>query len=141
MMDKTIILQRYTNEADIWRDAWRIVYPGAANPTAVASTLAKASSFIVQRDGTDAAKKHTALRLMCGQLASLFNVDWTGGPAELYDEVKTKVDKIERGYIDICFECGAYGDFPCRDKGINGGRLVDHEHRPHTMDRDFTDYK
>lgn len=134
---------RYTDEADIWRDAWRIVDPGAANPTAVANNLAKASSFIIHRDGTAAARKHPALRLMCGQLASLFNVDACGGPADIYDRVKSAVHNLDR-FPDVCLTCGTFGDFPCRDQHDNahGGKSnqTDHVNRPHTMERNFTDY-
>ncbi len=141
----TRITQDYTNEADIWRDAWRIADPGAANPVAVARTLFAASAFLLHSIGTDAVKNHPALRLIAAQLASLYNVNADGGGG-LGDEdsafitsVKSMVDKLER-FQDVCLTCGAFGAHPCKDKGAQAFQLMDHDGRTHTVDRDFTDY-
>jgi hypothetical protein len=73
-------IEYYTDEADIWRDAWRIADPGAVNPVAVARTLFKASAFLMHKvEDTASVKKHPALRLIAAQLASLYNVDSDGG--------------------------------------------------------------
>jgi hypothetical protein len=73
------IIQNYTDEAEIWRDAWRIADPGAANPVAVARTLFAASAFLDHQIGTDGVRKHPALRLIAAQLASLYSVNADGG--------------------------------------------------------------
>jgi hypothetical protein len=73
------IIQDYRNEADIWRDAWRIADPGASNPVAVARTLFAGSAFMIRQTGTDGVRKHPALRLIAAQLASLYNVNSDGG--------------------------------------------------------------
>lgn len=133
------------NEKAIYRDAWRIAEPGAANPVAVARTLHLASAALLHDIGTDIVKKHPALRLMAGQLSYLFNVSALGADEEDYAKVKTVLNKIESGAVDICFVCGAYNDFPCIDqhKNSHGGKLnqTDHARRPNTMprrmDRDF----
>jgi hypothetical protein len=140
-----ISTERYTNEADIWRDAWSIADPGASNPVAVARTLFKASSFLNHQIGTDGVRNHPALRLIAAQLASLYNVNADGGGG-LDDEdsafitsVKSMVDKLER-FQDVCLTCGAFNDFPCRDKGAQAFRMMDHDGRPQTQNRDFTAY-
>jgi hypothetical protein len=139
----TRITQDYTDEAEIWRDAWRIAEPGAANPVAVARTLFAASAFLLHEIGTDAVRKHPALRLIAAQLSSLYNVDALGGSpddAPFINQVKSMVNKLD-SFSDVCLNCGAYNDYPCRDKGARAFRLMDHDGRPHTMDRDFTDYR
>jgi hypothetical protein len=133
------MIEEYTNEADIWRDAWRIADPGAANPVAVARTLFRASAFLLHDIGTDAMRKHPALRIIAGQLSYLYSVGSLGADMQDYDKVKEIVGKLDN-YSDVCLKCGAYNDFPCRDKGSRTFRLVDHDGRPHTQDRDFTDY-
>ena len=81
--EKHIVIDRYTDEVDIWRDAWRIADPGASNPVAVARTLYAASSFLMRKlEDTDSVKKHPALRLIAAQLASLYNVDSDGGSSD-----------------------------------------------------------
>jgi len=140
-----IEIDRYTNEADIWRDAWRIADPGASNPVAVARTLFRASSFLLHDIGTDAVRKHPALRLIAAQLASLYNVNADGGggldsnDSAFISEVESMVHKLDTR-VDVCLKCGAYNDFPCRDKGAQAFRLMDHEGRSQTQDRDFTNH-
>jgi hypothetical protein len=136
----TRITQDYTNEADIWRDAWRIADPGAANPVAVARTLFAASAFLLHDIGTDGVKNHPALRLIAAQLASLYNVNADGGGG-LGDEesafitsVKSMVDKLDR-FSDVCLKCGAFADFPCRDAGHF---VPDHDGRPYSQKRNFS---
>src|SRR5580765_4876953 len=73
------MIEEYTSEADIYRDAWRIADPGASNPVAVARTLFRASSVLLHDIGTDGVKKHPALRLIAAQLASLYSVNADGG--------------------------------------------------------------
>ena len=80
----------------IWRDAWRIADPGASNPVAVAGTLAAASSALLRELGTASIRKHPALRVMAGQLASLYNVNSIGADVEDYDKVKTYVDELDK---------------------------------------------
>lgn len=76
-------IEYYKDEADIWRDAWRIADPGASNPVAVARTLFKASAFLMHKlEDTASVKKHPALRLIAAQLASLYNVDSDGGSSD-----------------------------------------------------------
>jgi hypothetical protein len=91
------------DEAAIYRDAWRIADPGAANPVAVAATLAAASSALLHDNGTDYVKKHPALRVMAGQLSSLYNVSSLGADLEDYDRVKDVVD----GKPGTCLLCTA----------------------------------
>ena len=135
----TRIVQDYKNEVEIWRDAWRIADPGAANPVAVARTLFAASAFLLHDIGTDGVQKHPALRVIAGQLSSMYSVDSAGADLADYDRVQTMVDKLEH-HSDVCLTCGAYNDFPCIDEGAAGFRLMDHNGRPHTQERDFGDY-
>lgn len=96
----TRIIQDYRNEEEIWRDAWRIADPGAANPVAVARTLFAASAFLLRETGTDGVRKHPALRLIAAQLASLYNVDSDGGShdgAPFIEYVKNVVDQMNDG--------------------------------------------
>lgn len=92
-----IEIERYTDEADIWRDAWRIAEPGAANPVAIARTLFKASSFLIRKTGTDGVRKHPALRVIAGQLSYLYNVDNLGPSADDLDKVKDVFDLLKAG--------------------------------------------
>ena len=134
------------DEMAIYRDAWRIADPGAANPVAVAGTLTQASSALLKSLGTDGVRKHDALRLMAAQLASLYNVDSDGGSSDdapFITSVRSYLDKAEHGFVDICPVCGAYNDFPCKDQNPNRkGKLnqVDHRGRPQTMERDLNAY-
>jgi hypothetical protein len=85
------------DENAIYRDAWRIVDPGAANPVAVAATLAAASSALLHEIGTDGIRKHPALRCMAGQLAMLYNVNAIGPDLEDLDRTKEVVDSLDKG--------------------------------------------
>jgi hypothetical protein len=87
-----IVIDRYKDEKQVWDDAWRIIEPGASNPTAVARTLFAASSFIVNAQGTEAARRHPALRCMAGQLSFLFHVDFMGPSQEDIETVKREWD-------------------------------------------------
>ena len=91
------VIQHYNNEADIWRDAWRIADPGAANPVAVARTLFKASAFLLHKIGTDGVKTHPALRVIAGQISSLYRVDAFGPSIEDLDKVKAVFDSLNAG--------------------------------------------
>lgn len=133
---------RDVDEPAIYRDAWSIADPGACNPVAVAGTLREASSALLHHIGTDGVRNHPALRLIAAQLAALYNVDSDGGSkdgAPFITQVRSFLDKIERGYVDICPVCGAYNDFPCTDGG-DLRRLLDHTRRPQTMGRDHKNY-
>lgn len=82
-------------ENAVYRDAWNIANPGAANPVAVAATLRDASAWIMhQVSSTDAVKAHPALRVMAGQLSYLYGVGSLGAEMENYDKVKSIVDKL-----------------------------------------------
>lgn len=143
MIVNKYIVDGKINEQAIWRDAWRIADPGAANPVAVAATLAQTSSALLRKIGTNGVRTHPALRLIAAQLASLYNVDSDGGSrddAPFINQVGRIVDRLDR-FTDVCLTCGVYNDFPCRDKGETTFRLMDHDGRPHTQDRDFTDYR
>ncbi|HEY2644454.1 MAG TPA: hypothetical protein VGI56_11940 [Galbitalea sp.] len=85
------------DEKSIYRDAWRIADPGASNPVAVAGTLAAASSAMLREVGTSGVKRHPALKVMAGQLASLYRVDSVGAEIEDYNFVKTVFDVLENG--------------------------------------------
>jgi len=87
-------------EEYIWRDAWRIADPGAANPVAVARTLFYASGALLHEIGTDGVRKHPALRLIAAQLSSLYNVDALGGSpddAPFINQVKAVVKRLDDG--------------------------------------------
>ncbi len=141
----THTIPSYSDEETIWREAWRIADPGASNPVAVARTLFKASSFLLHEIGTDGVRKHPALRIIAAQLASLYNVNADGGggfngnDSAFISEVESMVHKLDTR-ADVCLKCGAYNDFPCRDKEAVGFRLMDHDGRTQTVDRDFTDH-
>lgn len=141
--DENMVVEKFTDEAQIWWAAWEIADPGAANPTAVARTLFKASAFLNGKIGTDATKKHPALRVIAGQLASLFDVDSIGPSVE-------DLDKTQREYraqkaakapaVDICPVCQSRGDVPCKERPSGEYVREDHHSRPHTVDRDFAAY-
>ena len=96
------IIQHYNNEADIWRDAWRIADPGASNPVAVARTLFAASSFLLHKTGTDSVRKHPALRVIAGQLSFLYGVDRLGPSTEDLDKVRSVFDSLNAGHdLDV----------------------------------------
>lgn len=78
-------------EREIYRDAWRIASPGAANPVAVAGTLADASAALLHRIGTDGVENHPALRVMAGQLGFLYGVS-LGAEISDYDAVQAYTD-------------------------------------------------
>src|SRR6478736_2067234 len=99
----THLVQHYNDEAEIWRDAWRIADPGASNPVAVARTLFAASAYLNTMFGTDAVRKHPALRLIAAQLASLYNVNSDGGgglsgdDALFINQVEAVVKRLDDG--------------------------------------------
>lgn len=90
-------IEYYTDEADIWRDAWRIADPGASNPVAVARTLFKASAFLLHRMDTESVRKHPALRVIAGQLSFLYRVDNLGPEIEDLDKVQFVFNALNSG--------------------------------------------
>jgi hypothetical protein len=58
----------------LWRDAVRISWPGAVNPTAIAGTIARNSSAMVPILGTERTCKHPAMQAMVGQLAYICGI-------------------------------------------------------------------
>lgn len=80
-------------EDQAWRDAYRINFPGASNPAAVASTLAKNSSALVHLIGTDGVRKHPALRAIAGQLAFLYG-QGAGAEVALLDQVEVNAVRL-----------------------------------------------
>lgn len=135
-----ISIDKYDNEAQIWWDAWNIADPGAANPVAVARTLFKASAFLLHEIGTDGIKKHPALRVIAGQLASLYGVDSIGPSVEDLDTtereyVQQKLNK--EGRADICPLCLSSGEEPCKERPSGDSLLIDHSGRPRTMERNY----
>lgn len=97
MIVNRYIIDGKVNENAIWRDAWRIADPGASNPVAVAGTLAQASSALLRKIGTDGVKKHPALRVMAGQLSSLYNVNAIGADYADYEMVRDVIDILDDG--------------------------------------------
>lgn len=93
---RSYIVDGKVNEEAIYRDAWRIADPGAANPVAVAATLAAASSALLHEIGTDGVRKHPALKVIAGQLAMLYNVNSIGPEIEDLDKVKAVFDSLEQ---------------------------------------------
>jgi hypothetical protein len=89
----THLIQHYNDEAEIWRDAWRIADPGASNPVAVARTLFAASAYLIGEIGTDGVRKHPALRLIAAQLASLYSVNALGGGSDGNDDFISIVER------------------------------------------------
>jgi hypothetical protein len=85
------------DEASIYKDAWRIADPGAANPIAVARTLFYASSALLRDIGTEGVEKHPALRVMAGQLASLYDVNSIGADVFDYDRTEAIAKYLEIG--------------------------------------------
>jgi hypothetical protein len=141
---KNLVVEQYTDEAQIWWDAWNIAEPGAANPVAVARTLFKASAFLNHRIGTEATKKHPALRVIAGQLAHLYRVDSIGPSEE--DLGKTQheytMQRLQRaGHIDICPVCQSSSDIPCKERPSGEFMSSDHAGRPSTMARDYASYE
>lgn len=96
MTNMSHIIRNYTNESDIWRDAWKIADPGAANPVAVARSLYAASAFLMHelRD-TESVKKHPALKVMAGQLSALYNTSALGAEDDDYTKVKAVVASLD----------------------------------------------
>jgi hypothetical protein len=138
--EKFIHIDKYTEEAQVWWDAWRIADPGAANPVAVARTLFKASAFLLPKIGAHGVKKHPALRVIAGQLATLYDVDSVGPSEEDLDKTQheyTQQKPSKDGRTDICPLCLSYGESPCKERPSGGPLLIDHAGRPHTMDRNY----
>ena len=94
-MNAAAIEHREVTEDDVYADAWRIADPGAVNPLAVASRLTEASKVIMDlTHDTGAVRAHPALRVIAGQLAMLYHVDWTGASIEDYDAVAERVKPL-----------------------------------------------
>jgi hypothetical protein len=69
MTTKTLTQEQAEDRA--WTDAYRINVPGAANPAAVAHTLAEDLAMLTRHLGTRAASRHPAILTIYGQLAFL----------------------------------------------------------------------
>ncbi len=70
-------------EDDLWRDAWRIAWLGAANPTAVAGTIGRHLSARTHTVGTREAGRHPAIHAMIGHLGFLTGMpEFTLGPSD-----------------------------------------------------------
>lgn len=80
-------------EDQAWRDAYRINWPGASNPAAVASTLHRNTSALIPLIGTDEARKHPALRAIAGHLAFLYG-QGAGASVALLDEVEVNAVRL-----------------------------------------------
>lgn len=129
------------DEAQIWWDAWRIADPGAANPVAVAGTLAAASGALLKTIGTDGVRKHPALKVMAGQLSYLYNVDNLGPSDDDLDKVQKEFKAQEElRSKDVCPFCRAWGDNPCRVRPLDEIASGDHDGRPNTIVRDYSIY-
>ena len=129
------------DEAQIWWDAWRIANPGAANPVAVAGTLAAASGALLRTIGTEGVRKHPALRVMAGQLSYLFNVDNLGPSTDDLNKVQTEFSEQEAlRATDVCPFCRAWGDNPCRTRPLDEIATEDHPDRPRNIKRDYSIY-
>lgn len=130
------------DEAQIWWDAWRIADPGAANPVAVAGTLAAASGALLKEIGTEGVKKHPALRVMAGQLSSLYGVDSLGPSMDDLDKVEKEFKAQEElRSKDVCPFCRAWGDNPCRTRPYDEIASGDHDGRPVQLERDYSIYR
>ena len=129
------------DEAQIWWDAWHIADPGASNPVAIASTLAAASGALLHEIGTDAVRRHPALRVMAGQLSYLYDVDNLGPSGEDLDEVQKEFRRQEAiRATDVGPFCMAWGDNPCRSRPLDEIAPFDHAGRPKTVNRDYSIY-
>lgn len=129
------------DEAQIWWDAWRIADPGAANPVAVAGTLAAASGALLREIGTEGVRKHPALKVMAGQLSYLYNVDNLGPDTEDLDKVQKEFEAQEKiRATDVCTFCRAWGDNPCRTRPSDEIAPFDHAGRPQRIKRDYSVY-
>lgn len=82
-----------TAEDQAWKDAYRINFPGASNPSAVASTLAKNTSALTPLIGTRGARKHPALQAIAGHLAFLFG-QGPGAEVKLLDQVEVNAVRL-----------------------------------------------
>jgi hypothetical protein len=141
---KNLVVEGYTDEAQIWWDAWNIADPGAANPVAVARTLFKASAFLNHRIGTEATKKHPALRVIAGQLAHLYRVDSIGPSEQDLETTQHEYNSqklAKAGRIDICPVCLSHGEVPCKERPSGEFMSSDHSGRPHTVARDYASYE
>lgn len=63
--------EQWGEEDKMWRDAYYIVWVGAANPTAVARTLYKHLGARIRAHGTREGARHVALQAIEGQLSYL----------------------------------------------------------------------
>lgn len=83
--------QALSPEDQAYRDAYRICWPGASNPGAVAATLAKHSAALTHslRD-TRAVRDHPALQAIAAQLALLYGITALGPPEGVYEAVRQR---------------------------------------------------
>jgi hypothetical protein len=83
-----------TAEDQAWADAYRVNFPGASNPVAVASALARNSAALLHEIGTDGIREHPALRAIAGHLAFLYGYS-LGAEVYLLDE--TEINAVRLG--------------------------------------------
>jgi hypothetical protein len=83
----------------LWRDACRITYPGAVNPAAIASAIAKHTSALTPIIGTRAACDHPAVQCMVGQLAFLCGLS-LGPSIEALDACKANAARLAMPWED-----------------------------------------
>lgn len=85
-------------EDQAYRDAYRICWPGASNPGAVAATLAKHSAALTRslRD-TRAVRDHPALQAIAAQLAMLHGITALGPPEGVYEAVQQRAAALGLG--------------------------------------------
>jgi hypothetical protein len=87
-------------EDALWRDAWRIAWIGAANPTAVAHTLATHLGTLTHIVGTADAGRHLALQAIGGHLAFLMHMEgYALGPSD--ESIKAVQSNAKRLGLDV----------------------------------------
>lgn len=79
-------------EDQAYWDAYRICWPGASNPGAVAAALARNSAALTSSlRSTQAVRDHPALRAIAAQLALLHGITALGPPEGVYEAVERRV--------------------------------------------------
>jgi hypothetical protein len=80
-------------EDAIWTDAYRIAWIGAANPVAVAGSLAKHSAALLHIVGTAGVEAHPGLKAITGHLAYLYH-HGLGPEMDELDEVQAQAYRL-----------------------------------------------
>jgi hypothetical protein len=109
-------------EDQAYWDAYRICWPGASNPGAVAATLSRHSVALTRSlRSTQAVRDHPALRAIAAQLALLHGITALGPPEGVYEAVERRVAAL--GLVPLPPGEAHGPSLPARDDQDRPGQL------------------